>query len=503
MTGKVWLTGAGPSDVGLLTQKAVQVIKQADAVVYDSLVGQAVLALIPDTAVCYDAGKRAGNHTMRQEETNALLVELAQEGKRVVRLKGGDPFLFGRGGEEAHVLEQAGIPYEVIPGITSAIAVPAYAGIPVTHRESSSMLHIITGHKKKDEALQLPFQALKEAGGTLVFLMGISALPDICGGLLAAGMDEDTPAALAGLGTTAEEYLIEATLKSLPEIARKNRPKTPAVIVIGDVCKQEYRLPFRQALPLHGRRFYLTRPQDRQEPLAGQLRELGAEVIGMPTIRTVICEDKTQLDQAIREIDCYQILTFTSQAGVDYFFDYLRDCGKDIRSIGAIKIAAIGPSTAEALLKRGLCTDYMPTVYDGFHLGRLLCERAEKNSRILLPRAEKANPAVTEEIGRRSDLSVTEIPLYRTEYTKPKLQDPGEILMREQTMEVIFTSSSTVKGFLAAVNGADVSGVKAYCIGPSTAKTAADAGMEVTVAEKAGTEGLLERICPVYQTETN
>ena len=236
MTGKVWLVGAGPGDAGLITVKGQQVLAEADVVVYDALVGQGVLNLIPESAKLVFAGKRAGSHYLRQEETNRVLLEEALRGQKVVRLKGGDPFLFGRGGEELELLAEHGVPFEVVPGITSAIAVPAYNGIPVTHRDYCASVHIITRHRRADSSLDMDFEALVRTGGTLVFLMGISSLSEICAGLLQAGMPGQTPAAVLEKGTTARQRRISGTVATLEEECRIHRVQTPAIIVVGPVC---------------------------------------------------------------------------------------------------------------------------------------------------------------------------------------------------------------------------------------------------------------------------
>lgn len=494
MTGKVWLVGAGPSDAELLTIKAEKVLKRADVVVYDSLVGKAILTLIPSGAEAINVGKRAGNHTMPQEEINLLLAQKAMEQKRVVRLKGGDPFLFGRGGEEAEVLKQRGIPFEIVPGVTSAISVPAYAGIPVTHRDAASMVHIITGHKKKDMPLEINFKALKEAGGTLVFLMGISAISDICQGLMEAGMAKNTPAAVVSRGTTAKQYKVRGTLATLSEEVMRQKVVTPAIIIVGEVCSYDEALEWRNVLPLSKKRYVVTRPKERAGILSERLRELGAEVIELPAIRTIPCMDNPKLEQAISNIKQYQILAFTSPAGVEYFLDFLKNCGKDIRSIGDVKIAAIGTGTQKELNERGLLVDYLPKVYDGSQLGMLLCREAPQNAKILLPRAKEGNPQVVKEILKRKDLSVDEIVLYETVYETAKTIDLETEINTGEITEVIFTSASTVRGFLAAAKGADVTGITAYCIGNMTAAEAEKAGMQCEIAQEASIDGLIQLV---------
>ena len=370
--GKVWLVGAGPSDAELLTVKAKRVLEQAEVVVYDRLVGDSILLMMPDTAEKIDAGKRSGNHTMPQEEMNRLLLRKAQEGKRVVRLKGGDPFLFGRGGEELTLLAEHGIPYEVVPGVTSAIAVPAYNGIPITHRDFASSVHIITGHKKKDEPLELDFATLAKLEGTLVFLMGVSALGDICDGLMHAGKAKDTPAALLSRGTTSRQARLVSTLEKLPEELHAHPLMTPAIIVIGEVCALADQFEWYEKLPLSGKKIIVTRPRERQEELSQRLRSLGAEVLELPTISIAPyrAEELPEQGAALEELESYQYLVFTSPSGVDCFFALLREKKMDIRRFCAGKIAVIGAGTASRLQNYGLMADLMPEIYDAVHLGK-------------------------------------------------------------------------------------------------------------------------------------
>ena len=299
--GKVWLVGAGPSDPGLLTLKGKQVLDEAEVVVYDALAGQSVLNMIPDTAERIHVGKRSSHHTIPQKEINELLAEKAKEGKRVVRLKGGDPFLFGRGGEEVERLVQDGIPYEIVPGITSAISVPAYQGIPVTHRDFCSSVHIITGHKRAGFDYDIDFEALVRTKGTLVFLMGVTALGDICRGLLAAGIDPGMPAALLSQGTTAAQRRIVATVSTLEEEVKKKGPVTPAIIVIGRVCTLADQFSWYDKLPLGGVKVLLTRPKELISETAKKLRSFGAEVLEIPAIATVRIRDNALLSQGVRD----------------------------------------------------------------------------------------------------------------------------------------------------------------------------------------------------------
>lgn len=280
--GKVWLVGAGPGDIGLFTLKGMEILSQADVVVYDSLVGQGVLAKIPPSARLINVGKRADRHTMKQEQINQVLLEEAQKGYRVVRLKGGDPFLFGRGGEELELLTANGIPYEVVPGVTSSIAVPAYNGIPVTHRDFCSSVHIITGHRRAGREYDIDFQALVNTRGTLVFLMGIAALNDICQGLLDAGMDPKMPAAVLQKGTTSDQKRVVATVATLKEEVERQGIETPAIIVVGRVCQLSEEFGWYERLPLAGWKVLVTRPKGRSSRTADELRRKGAEVLELP-----------------------------------------------------------------------------------------------------------------------------------------------------------------------------------------------------------------------------
>ena len=287
MPGKVILVGAGPGDPGLLTRKGLEALRSADVVVYDRLVGPGILALMPEGAEQINVGKQAAHHPVPQEQINRILLDKALEGKTVVRLKGGDPFLFGRGGEELELLARHRIPFEEVPGITSAIAAPAYGGIPVTHRDCCSSLHIVTGHQRSGKELDIDFEALVRTGGTLVFLMGVSALPAICRGLLDAGMAPDTPAATVERGTTPSQRRTSATLADLPRRAEEVGVKSPAVIVVGQVCALAEQFDWFDRLPLKGKTVVVTRPKERAGTLSGRLRSLGADVWEYPCISTV------------------------------------------------------------------------------------------------------------------------------------------------------------------------------------------------------------------------
>lgn len=494
MTGKVWLVGAGPGDVGLFTLKGKQVLEQAEVVVYDRLVGDGVLAMVPRSARRIDVGKRAGNHTMKQEDINRVLLEEAKKGYRVVRLKGGDPFLFGRGGEELELLTEAGIPYEVVPGVTSCIAVPAYNGIPVTHRDYCSSVHVITGHKKAGQEYNIDFEALVRTGGTLVFLMGVTALSDICTNLIKAGMKKDTPAAILQQGTTAGQKRIVATVATLKEEVDRQGIATPAIIVVGDVCQVADRFAWYEKLPLFGKKILVTRPKELISSMASKLRSQGAEVLELPAIAVKPVKDQTRIRSCIERLETYQWLGFTSPSGVRIFFELLRSYGKDLRSLGSVKIAAIGKGTTREMKKLGLYPDLVPAVFDGEHLGAAMAETCEKDARILLPRAAIGTPDILRELSVRTDLVVDDLAIYDTEYEQQELIDVAGEFEKGAIDYAVFTSASTVRGFVKALPGMDYGMVKAVCIGKQTQAEAKAHGMATVVAKEASIDSVLELV---------
>lgn len=498
--GKVWLVGAGPGDGGLLTLKGQEVLSRAEVVVYDSLVGQEVLTMIPEGAQKINAGKRCGSHHLSQEEISQLLVSEAEKGKRVVRLKGGDPFLFGRGGEELEVLTEQGIPFEVVPGVPSALAVPAYFGIPITHRDYASSVHIITGHPGTGKKWDIDFSALVKAGGTLVFLMGTSSLGEICRGLLCAGMDPQMPAALLSQGTTSGQRKVLAPLSSLEEEAREAGLPTPALIVVGRVCALSDRFSWRESLPLFGWKILLTRPRERSPLLARELYRLGAEVLEIPSIRTVPLPDPDLPGVLLEEVRRCGWLVFTSPFGVEVFCRLLMESGADLRCLCGKEIAAIGEGTAGKLKEQGIIADLIPPVYDGESLGLALASRIKEGEKILIPRAEKGNQNLVP-ILERSGALVRDLPIYRTEYESSSLIDLQEEFDKGTISCTVFTSASTVEGFVHALPGVDYTQVRAACLGEHTASAARSYGMEVQVAGEARVESLLSLILEMKQEE--
>ena len=492
--GKVWLVGAGPGDIGLFTLKGMEVLKNAEVVVYDSLVGQGVLSKIPKGVRLINVGKRASNHTMPQEQINQVLAEEAKKGLRVVRLKGGDPFLFGRGGEELELLHKEGIPYEVVPGVTSSIAVPAYNGIPVTHRDFCSSLHIITGHKKKGDTYDIDFNALVNTKGTLVFLMGVSALEDICSSLLEAGMDKDMPAAILQKGTTAGQKRIVATVSTLVEEVKKQGIETPAIIVVGKVCALADEFAWYEQLPLFGCKVLVTRPKETISSMAHKLRLLGAEVLELPAIRTEPLEDQSLLKEAFRELDSYQWIAFTSPIGVKVFFDEMKREGVDIRKLGQVKVATIGKGTKKALEERGLFVDLMPAVFDGDALGKVLCEACEGTEKILLPRAKIGGKEILAQLAKKPGLTVSDMPTYDTFYEEQEIIDMKKLFESGEIQAAVFTSASTVRGFVNAVPGLDFKKVRAACIGKQTKAEADSYGMQTFMAKEATIDSVTDLV---------
>ena len=493
-TGKVWLVGAGPGAAGLFTIKGEQVLSSADVVLYDSLVGDEVLGMIPETAEKIDVGKRASRHTMPQREISRMLAEEALKGRKVVRLKGGDPFLFGRGGEELEVLAEEHIPFEVVPGVSSPIAVAAYAGIPVTHRDMASSVHIVTGHRREGEDYDIDFEALVKAGGTWVFLMGIGALHTICEKLMEAGLSENMPAAVIQQGTTAGQKLVSATVGSLEEQVLEQGIETPALIVVGEVCRLAGKLGWMNALPLSGKKILVTRPAEKDSYLASYLRRLGAEVLEIPAIRIAPIENNTSLTTSLENLDSYGWIVFTSPRGADIFFSQAMDMGIDGRRMQGKKFACIGQGTGQALRNHGIIPDLIPDVYDGEHLGKALAEVCEEGAHILMPRSAIGGSRIIEEICKRPDLRVDDIPTYDTKPANPGVVDIKGLFESGKINMTAFTSASAVRAFVHAADGLDMSKVSAACIGRQTGSEAESAGMAVCISQEATMDSLIQRI---------
>ena len=491
MTGKVTLVGAGPGGRELLTLAGAAAIEKADAVVFDRLVNEDILGLIPETAVRVNVGKENNHHPVPQDQINEILVRLAKEGKNVVRLKGGDCYLFGRGGEECEYLLENGVPFQVIPGVTSALAAPAFAGIPVTHRDFCSSVHIITAHARAGKPLQIDFDSLVKAGGTLVFLMGLTALEQVMAGLLAAHIAPDMPAAVIENGTRGNQRKVVATVSDLAPQVRAAALKSPALIIVGKVCTLSDKLDWFTSLPLHGKTVVVTRPRERAGTLAARLRELGANVIEAPCIETVERENVQPLADALRQKHDWAV--FTSPAGVHATVHALAKLGRDLRALYGMKLAAIGRGTADALAGYGLTADLIPAQYDGEHLADALTAAMPQGGAALLLRAAAGGQILPEKL-KAAGMYVTDVPLYDTEYRCAKADELRAMLEQGAVDVVTFTSMSTVEGFVQAVGVADYTGFTALCIGEQTAQAARKYGMKVRVAQNATIDAMIDQL---------
>jgi uroporphyrinogen III methyltransferase/synthase len=482
--GIVYLVGAGPGDPGLLTLRGRAVLASADVVVYDALLSPRLLEHAPAEAERVYVGKRSDRHTLPQDEINALLVDRARAGQTVVRLKGGDPFVFGRGGEEAVALAEAGVPFEVVPGVTAGVAALAYAGIPATHRDHASALGLITGHAaadKTDDPLDWP--ALARWPGTLVFFMGVANLPRICAHLARAGMDADTPAAAVRWGTTPRQSTVVGTLATLAERAAEAGLEPPAVIVVGGVVGLRERLTWFETRPLLGRRILVTRARAQASRLVAHLESLGAEAVEAPTIRIEPPEDREPLLAAARDASTFAWIVFTSVNGVDAFFAALAETEGDARSLAGVRLATIGPATTARLAEHGLRADLQPSTYTGAAVADALAKATDlAEAHVLLPRADIAPPDLADALAA-AGARVTDVAAYRTVPDPDGAAAAAEDLREGRADWITLTSSSTVRNLVEAV-GADVvrdSGAHLASIGPTTSGTLHAAGLEPTV----------------------
>lgn len=509
---------------------------------FDALVSPEILAFIPENAEKINAGKRAKNHTMPQNEINHLLLKGALEGKQVVRLKGGDPFVFGRGGEELELLAENGIAFEVVPGITSAIAVPAYAGIPVTHRSMVSSFHIITGHAMQGKEHWIDYDALVKTGGTLIFLMGTSSVETICEKLLEAGMDREMPAALISKGTLAGQKKVTAAISTLARAAAAEKIETPAVIIIGEVCSLADSYAWAEKRPLGGKSILITRPADRSSAMAETLRFLGAQVIEMPSIETkklknnqklkTVMEQLCEMGQLCQTRQLCEVgqrcetgpekwIVFTSPSGVTIFFEQLREWKLDLRRLcfSQIHIAVLGSGTAKELAKHGFFADLMPEEYSAAALGKLLAETQKKcychyychaatASKIYIIRAKEGSEDLVQPL-QKEGIAYEDIPLYETVFVQNQIlaEKVKEMIYKEELDFAAFTSASTVRGFLKAIGfdreeqenrkEQDIEKLKFYavCIGRKTAEEAKKYGMKVLMPQEASIDSMIKLLC--------
>ena len=496
--GICYLTGAGPGDPGLVTLRARSLIETADVVVYDYLCNVDLLEWAPATAERIYAGKKAGDHTLLQEEINALLVEKTAAGKRVVRLKGGDPFLFGRGGEEAAALAAAGLAFEIVPGVSSAIAAPAYAGIPVTHRGHNSQLTFFTGHEdpSKDDS-SLDYAALATQTGTKVVLMGVKRIAEITALLLEKGADPQTPIALVRWGTTGRQQTLRGTLSTIAAQVAQTGFKAPAVAVIGEVVNLRDQLNWFETRPLFGKRIVVTRTRQQAGALSARLRELGADVDELPTIRIEPPQNLLEFGQLVQDAHSYSWLIFTSPNGVDAFFDLFFKIYRDAREIGGARIAAIGPATAERIRQYHLQVDLQPEKAVAEAIVEAFKEECSvENEKILIIRPETARDVLATRLTKMGAI-VDEAIAYRT---LPETGGAGAARFRELGADLItFTSASTVENFMALELPLPPH-LKTASIGPITSQAMRDHGLRVDIeAQRHDIEGLVEAIRAFYR----
>jgi len=490
----VYLVGAGPGDPGLITIRGKQLLERAEVVIYDYLASRKLLKYVPRDAEFIYAGKRGGTkHTHTQEEINQMLVNRAMSGKKVVRLKGGDPFIFGRGGEEIEELVKAGIPFEVVPGVTSATAAATYAGIPITHRHYTSTVAFVTGHEDPSKTdSNIAWDKLATGVGTIVVYMGIKNLQAITEKVIKYGRDPHTPVAVVRWASTSEQRTVVGNLENIAEVVRKNNIKPPSLVVIGEVVNLRDTINWYEKRPLFSKRIIVTRTRDQASELVDLLENFGAECLEYPTIALEPVASYGILDQALKEMETYHWLLFTSINAVDYFFKRLFELGMDARDLKGPKIAAVGRVTSDALLSRGIRADLLPQEFTGEGLAETLIQTGVKDLRILIPRALKAREALPEALSM-AGAEVTIAPVYQNVLP---MGNGGEQLQKElrRTLQeksvamVTFTSSSTVKNFVKLLDittPADLqelmSGIAVAAIGPITAKTAEKFGLHVDV----------------------
>ena len=501
----IYLVGSGPGDPGLFTVKGVRCMGEADAVVYDRLAPEALLRYAKPAAERIYVGKRPANPTMSQEEINGLLVELGRAGKTVVRLKGGDPYIFGRGGEEALALIEAGLPFEVVPGVTSGVAAPAYAGIPVTHRNVSTSVAFVTGHEDPTKGRSdVDWEEIASGADTLVLYMGVGRLKEISRELVAAGRSPETPVACVRWGTIPEQRTVTGTLEDIAKRVAEAGLGPPAITVVGDVVAlREAGLDFYERRPLFGRRVVVTRARAQAGELSAELERLGAEVYEFPTIEIRPPEDFGPLDEAIRDLNSFGWIVFTSVNGVEAFVERLRHHGLDLRAVPRrAKIAAIGPATAEKIEDLGLRVDVVPKEYRAEALIEVLEGDSLAGERVLIPRANVAREILPDKL-REAGAEVIVPPAYES---VPSSAGKDELTRRLEASEidcVTFTASSTVENFVGAFGAGEATRLLARarvaCIGPITAETARGHGLRVDAeAEEYTIPGLVVAVVDLF-----
>jgi uroporphyrinogen III methyltransferase/synthase len=490
--GVVYLVGAGPGDPGLISARALELIAAADLILYDRLVGERILGgARPEARLIY-VGKRPGEPTVEQEEIERMMIESAKAGRTVVRLKGGDPFVFGRGGEEGEALFTAGIRFEVVPGVTAGIAAPAYAGIPVTHRADASAVAFITGHEdpEKPESA-LDWDAIAAFPGTLVFYMGVKRLPEIAAALIAGGRSHDQPAAVIERGTLPSQRTVTATLAEIAATAEREGIGAPAVTVVGPVAARRGELAWLERRPLFGRRVVVTRARAQASGLARRLADLGAEVVELPAIRIEPRIGSDEVRRAVNALHSYALVCLTSQNGVRLLFEAMAAAGLDARALASAQVAAIGPGTAAELAAHGVRADIVPERSIAEALAEALEEVPVKGRPVLVARAAEARDVLPEALrGRGAEVDV--VALYETVAEAP---DPAAVEAAQGADYVTFTSSSTVRNLVAALPGRLPGAARVVSIGPVTSDAAREAGLQVDVeAGRHDVEGLIEAL---------
>ncbi|MDR2504019.1 MAG: uroporphyrinogen-III C-methyltransferase [Deltaproteobacteria bacterium] len=477
---KAYLIGAGPGDPGLLSLKGRDILARADVIIYDYLANRDFLDYARPEAETLYVGKQGGRHALPQKEINAIIAQKAREGKVVARLKGGDPYMFGRGGEEAEYLARHNIPFEVVPGVTSAIAAAAYAGIPLTHRSYASSVIFATGHEDADKLESAHnWEALAQSGATLVFFMGMKNLPEICARLLAAGLNPRTPAALIRWGTTPRQKSMSCSLKALPAEAQKRGFTAPCLIVIGKVVNLRDSLNWFEKKPLLGKGVVVTRAREQASDMAALLTERGAQVISFPTIEIHPLESYAEARKTIGCLNAYDWVIFTSANGVIHFFEQLHALGRDTRALAGCRVAAIGPATAQTLEKHGLRADFIPEHFVAESVARGLNALGVKDRRILIPRAKSARDLLPEQL-RLAGAEADVLPLYETRPGDAHKEEFLELLRQGEVHCITFSSSSTVENFFSLIPAEllkEHPQVKLACIGPITAATLAKHGL--------------------------
>ncbi len=486
--GKVYLIGAGPGDPGLITVKGLECVKKADVIIYDYLANERILDhRRPDAELIY-VGKQGSRHTLPQEDINALIIRKAKEGRIVARLKGGDPFIFGRGGEEAEDLVDSGIPFEVVPGVTAATAVPTYAGIPLTHREHTASVAFVTGHEDptKPES-KVHWDRIATGIGTLVFFMGMKNLQNIVDNLVSHGRSADTPVALIQWGTRTDQRVVTGTLKDIVLKVRQAQLGPPAIIVVGEVVKLREKLNWYEAKPLFGKRIVVTRSRDQASVFAEMLIDRGASPIEFPSIDVVPPASWAELDSALDAVETYQWVIFTSANAVRFFFERLRSRGRDLRVLKGVNICAVGPKTAEALEQHGLKADLIPSEFKAEGVLAALGGVQVKGLRFLIPRAKVAREIIPEKL-RELGAEVTVATAYENVRPAADVDRVKKLFTEKKIAAVTFTSSSTVHNFVEMLGQKEykslLNGVAVACIGPVTAKTAEEYGMKIDVMPK-------------------